>query len=74
MQEILYGTPDLTPEEEQQIMMQSEQSAQDVQVMESMAQQQALQTEAAPTRSSYILIVLLRIIFANNVLNINSCH
>ncbi len=49
MQEILYGTPDLTPEEEQQIMMQAEQSAQDMQVMESMAQQQALQAEAAPT-------------------------
>ena len=52
MQEILYGTPDLTPEEEQQIMMQSEQSAQDMQVMESMAQQQALQPETAPTTES----------------------
>jgi len=52
MQEILYGTPDLTPEEEQQIMLQAEQSAQDMQVMESMAQQQALQPETAPTTES----------------------
>ena len=53
-QEILFGTPDMTAEEEQQMQLQAEQTAQDMQVMESMARQQALQQEAAaqqPQRS-----------------------
>ena len=53
-QEILFGTPDMTAEEEQQVQLQAEQTAQDMQVMESMARQQALQQEAAaqqPQRS-----------------------
>jgi hypothetical protein len=53
-QEILFGTPDMTAEEEQQMQLQAEQTAQDMQIMESMARQQALQQEAAaqqPQRS-----------------------
>jgi hypothetical protein len=53
-QEILFGTPDMTAEEEQQMQLQAEQTAQDMQIMESMAQQQMLQQEAAaqqPQRS-----------------------
>jgi hypothetical protein len=53
-QEILFGTPDMTAEEEQQLRLQAEQTAQDMQIMESMAQQQMLQQEAAaqqPQRS-----------------------
>jgi hypothetical protein len=53
-QEILFGTPDMTAEEEQQMQLQAEQTAQNMQVMESMARQQALQQEAAaqqPQRS-----------------------
>jgi hypothetical protein len=46
-QGILFGTPDMTTEEEQQLRLQAEQSAQDMQIMESMAQQQMLQQEAA---------------------------
>ena len=41
MQGILYGKPDLTPEEEQLLKLQAEQSAQDMQMMESMSKQQA---------------------------------
>ena len=44
-QEILFGTPDMTAQEEQQLMLQAEQSAQDMSIMESMARRQALQQE-----------------------------
>ncbi len=50
-QEILFGTPDMTAEEEQQMMLQAEQSQQDMQLMENMARRQMLQQaaqEAAP--------------------------
>jgi len=47
MQGILYGTPDMTAEEEQQMMLQAEQSQQDMQLMEDMARRQMLQ-QAAP--------------------------
>ena len=46
-QEILFGTPDMTVEEEQQMQLQAEQSAQDMAIMESMARQQAMQEAAA---------------------------
>lgn len=39
-QELLYGKPDLTPEEEQQLMLQAEQQAQEMQQLERMAAQQ----------------------------------
>ena len=39
MNEVLYGTPDLTPEEEQQLMLQAQQSEQDFAAMESMSRQ-----------------------------------
>ena len=41
MQGVLYGKPDLTPEEEQLLKLQAEQTAQDMQMMESMSKQQA---------------------------------
>jgi len=41
MNEVLYGTPDLTPEEEQQLMLQAQQSEQDFAAMESMSRQPA---------------------------------
>ena len=44
-QEILSGTPDMTVQEEQQLRLQAEQSAQDMSIMESMARRQALQQE-----------------------------
>ena len=53
-QEILFGTPDLTVQEEQQLRLQAEQSAQDMSIMEGMARQQMIQQEAAaqqPQRS-----------------------
>lgn len=53
-QGILFGTPDMTAEEEQQLQLQAEQTARDMQIMESMARQQMLQQEAAaqqPQRS-----------------------
>ena len=46
-QEILFGTPDMTVEEEQRMQLQAEQSAQDMAIMESMARQQAMQEAAA---------------------------
>jgi len=41
MNEVLFGTPDLTPEEEQALMLQAQQSEQDFAQMEAMANQQA---------------------------------
>ena len=46
-QEILFGTPDMTAEEEQRMMLQAEQSQRDMQLMEDMARRQMLQQAAA---------------------------
>jgi len=48
MNEVLYGTPDLTPEEEQQLMLQAQQSQQDFADMEAMITQQEMPQPAAP--------------------------
>jgi hypothetical protein len=50
MQGVLYGTPDMTVEEEQMLRMQAEQNARDMSIMESMSRQQAIQQELAPTQ------------------------
>jgi len=47
-QEILFGTPDMTVEEEQQMMLQAEQGQRDMALMEDMARRQMLQEAAAP--------------------------
>ncbi len=61
-QGILFGTPDMTTEEEQQMRLQAEQSAQDMQIMESMAQQQMLQQEAAAQQSQCPVLSYLEVL------------
>ena len=48
MNEVLYGTPDLTPEEEQQLMLQAQQTEQDFAAMEAMANQPAMPQQPSP--------------------------
>jgi hypothetical protein len=48
MNEVLYGTPDLTPEEEQQLRLQAQQTEQDFAAMEAMANQPAMPQQPSP--------------------------